>query len=101
MSIPSFSTPDSDLLVLLYYRPLGMIRGRTISISSNSVFIDTNFVRLNKDEELDIAILYPNGFIRRMNCIVESSSKFGTTLNFAEPQSLLPDSNYLAASQVA
>jgi len=99
MSKTTSGVPESGLLILLYYRPLGMIRGRSITISRHSAFIDTNRVRLNKDEELEIAILYPNGFIRRRHCIVESSNELGTTLNFAIQQSLIPVSNHKAAMQ--
>ena len=101
MNIAFSSFPESDLLVLLYYRPLGMIRGRSITISHDSAYIDTNRVRLNKGEEFEIAILYPNGFIRRLNCTVASSNEFGTMLNFAMQQPLMPTSNHKAAIQAA
>ena len=92
---------NSDLPVILNYSPLGIIRGRTISISDTGVLVDTNVIYLNKNEQVDIAILYPNGLVRRLDTTVLSSSEYGTALSFNSQQTKLPGSDPRSAIQAA
>ena len=93
--------PHSGLVVLLYYPRLGVIRGRSITVTNTWVFVDTNLVRLHKDDDVDIAILYPDGLIRRQSCTVKFSNALGTTLIFTGKRPDKTGSSRHAATQAA
>lgn len=76
--------------VVIHYRPLGLIRGRTKDISLEGMYVSTGRITLPKNEPVDVCFTLVDGdhkSMHQMGAFVVHSQEDGVGLMFRDFQS--------------
>lgn len=88
-----FPRTEYSIPVVLYYAPLGLVRGTSTDISRCGMRIDTGIVSLAPNAEVNICFVYnttENRQVFRFNGQVMHNSDTGTGLQFNDINLVLP-----------